>query len=217
MDKKYLLIFDWDGVIADSGTYFLEVYNKVCSKFGREFHIKNFKEFQQWYDSKWENNFYRLGFSPEELPPAMSYVTEIVKYDDVKLFPEAIEMLLQLKKDYNMAVASTTPSYKIKKKLEEEKLTHLFSFISGGEDRKSEKVMKILKVVDYFNIAPENCIMVGDTVMDMVSASEVGIKGIAITCGWNSRDRLEEVSPYLVVDTHEELLSSVYNIFPLEK
>jgi len=124
-------------------------------------------------------------------------------------------MLLRLSEDYNMGVASTTPSCKIRNMLGDRNLDGLFSIISGGEDGASEKVSKITKVIEYFHMPQERCVMIGDTVMDIMSAREAGIRSIGVTFGWNSGDILEKAGPSFIVDSHEELLYVIYKLFPV--
>jgi phosphoglycolate phosphatase len=215
LEKKCLIIFDCDGVIVDSAPHYIEIYNKICIKYNKSFPIKTLEEFRSWYDSKWENNFYRLGFSEKDIPEILDYESKIVNYDDITLFDNMKEILLELNKNYYMAIASTTPEEKIRKKLEKENLGNIFSIISGGDDGLSEKEMKIKKVIDYFNVSPDKCVMIGDTVMDIVSSEKLGIKCIALSCGWNSIVRLTEASPYIIIDSHKELLPAVRSIFAL--
>lgn len=215
MDKKYLIIFDWDGVIVDSGLYYFNLYRNICLEYNKYYPPKTLDDFRDWYDSQWENNVYNLGFSEDMLPVINDYIGRNVNYDEIHFFNDSKDLLLTLAKDYNLAIASTTPSSKIKDKLYIEKLDGLFSFISGGEDGKSEKKLKIKKVLDHFALSPENSVMVGDTVMDIVSADALHIKAIGIAVGLNSRKKLEAESPVAVVNSHKELLHELYRLFPV--
>ena len=215
LEKKCLIIFDCDGVIVDSAPHYIDVYNKICIKYNKNFHIKTVDEFRTWYDSRWENNFYSLGFSEQDMPEILDYESKIVNYDEITLFVNIKEILLELNKYYYMAIASTTPEEKIRKKLEKENLENIFPVISGGDDRLSDKEMKIKKVIDCFNLSPDKCVMIGDTVMDIVSSRKLGVKCIALACGWNSVTRLEEASPYIIIESHKDLLSAVQHVFVL--
>ena len=208
-NKEYVVIFDFDGVLANSAPQFLELYKKICIKHDKPFPLKTTDDFRNWYDSRWENNYYRLGFKKEDIPRILELEKEFLDYNKIKLYEGIKEILLSLYENYNLAIASTTPSYKIKKKLEEENLVELFSIISGGDDGSSEKVKKIKKVLDYFEVSAKKCIMIGDTVMDITSAKELGVKCIGLTCGWNTRKRLEEAKPYLIFDNHQKMLPAI--------
>ena len=104
--KEYLLIFDWDGVIVNSASYYMEVYRKICIKYNKDFSVKTLDDFKEWYDSEWENNFYNLGFSKEELPEILKYENKIVNYGEIDFFKNIKEILLKLSETFSMAIAS---------------------------------------------------------------------------------------------------------------
>jgi len=217
LKKECVIIFDFDGVLINSAPEFLEVYRKVCEKNNKKFPVKTLDEFREWYNSEWEQNYYDLGFTKEDMPGILELEKAILDYDKVKFFDGIKEILLELYRDYKLAVASTTPSEKIKEKLRREKIDHIFSIISGGDDGKSDKKKKIQKVLDYLTVSPEKCIMVGDTVIDIKSAKAVGVKCIALTCGWNTKRKLEEASPYLIFDNHKDMVHAIHYILPVSK
>jgi len=208
-----LIIFDWDGVIADSCARFYEYYTNTARHFGKDFPVSSLEHFREWYDSAWENNFLKMGFSREELPQAIQYEGSIIDYDAIPLFSGVEDTLKALAGAYELAIASTTHASRIREKLERAGLTRLFRFISGGEEGGSEKTTKIARVLENLGGNAETSIMVGDTVMDIVSSRALGIRNVAVTYGWNTRDRIAAAMPDFIVDHHSALPSLISSVF----
>ncbi len=208
-----LIIFDWDGVIADSCPCFHNYYRITSQHFGKEFPIHTLEQFREWYDSAWENNFINLGFSREELPQAIQFEASITDYDAIPLFEGVEEILITLARTNLLAIASTTHASRIREKLERERLIGLFAFISGGEEGGSEKKTKIARVLDRLHYSAASSMMVGDTVMDIVSSRALGIRNTAVTYGWNTRERLVAAEPDYMVDHHSALPSLMSTVF----
>ena len=49
--------------------------------------------------------------------------------------------------------------------------------------------------------SPENCVLVGDRLHDIVGAHETGIKCIAVLCGFGSREEFEEYGADFIAET----------------
>jgi phosphoglycolate phosphatase-like HAD superfamily hydrolase len=208
-----LVIFDWDGVIADSCPHFMTVYRKTTEDFGRIFPISSLEEFRDWYDSSWENNFINLGFSPEEVPVLIEYEASLVNYLDIPLFPGIENTLRDLAGRYVLAIASTTHSYHIKKKLADQGLESLFALIEGGEGGTSDKKGIVSKVIESLAIARESTVMIGDTVMDITSSRAAGIRNIAVSYGWNTHNKLIAAAPDFMIPSHKEIPLLLNRIF----
>jgi phosphoglycolate phosphatase len=208
-----LVIFDWDGVIADSCPQFLELYRRTTEHFGRSFPIRTVEDFRDWYNSAWENNFTHLGFSPEEVPRLITHLSSLVDYDLIPLFAGIRETLSSLAGLYRIAIASTTHSCHIREKLAREDLESLFACIEGGEGGTSEKRAIIARVIASMGIGKESIIMVGDTEMDIRSSRAEGIRNIAVTYGWNSAEKLAASAPDHMIESHRELEPLLSGIF----
>lgn len=202
---KKLVIFDWDGVIADSCASYFNFYREIARFFGKPFPPESVDEFRAWYDSAWENNFLRLGFSRDELKKAKEMQQSMVRYESIPLFPSMKRIITELSSTYLLAIASTTHSRTILKKLESEGLDSCFSFISGGEGGTSDKREIISRVLRELDMRREDSVVVGDTVMDIVSAKATGIRVIGVTYGWHPERVLAQKSPDYLAQAPGEL------------
>ncbi len=202
---KKVIIFDFDGVIADSAPFYSERYRQSAQAFGKKFPVNDIEDFKNWYDSAWENNYKNLGFTDEEIEKAMLNVRKPADYSQIPLFKNIKEILTKLSEKYTLTIASCTAHAKIQSKLEQENIAGLFSFISGGDNHGSDKQEIIAIVMRELNISPSDAVMIGDTEMDIICAVKNNLRAIGTSYGWNSRKRLEKIGCKNIIDTPDEL------------
>lgn len=89
--------------------------------------------------------------------------------------------------------------------------TH-FTVVLGNQDGLPHKPdpTGALQIARALNIAPEDCILIGDSVMDLETAKNAGMKSIAVTWGYHDRERL--VTADVVVDTVEQLKLTIQSL-----
>jgi phosphoglycolate phosphatase len=65
-------------------------------------------------------------------------------------------------------------------------------------------------ILDKTDVERENCYMVGDSAVDILTAQNAGIHSIGVSWGFRSRTELEEAGAEQIADTVEELKSMLY-------
>lgn len=86
------------------------------------------------------------------------------------------------------------------------KVTHLdryFDWIIAGDEVVHPKPHRepIDKVLSYYQLSPEECLMVGDNHHDIESAKNAGVKSIAVGWAYKGIEYLKKYAPdYLVMD-----------------
>ena len=63
-----------------------------------------------------------------------------------------------------------------------------------------------LALAAELEIAPDACLFVGDTAVDMETATRAGMTGVGCTWGFRDRDELERAGARAVVDHPSQLL-----------
>lgn len=82
-----------------------------------------------------------------------------------------------------------------------------FDIIIGAEEDKPKKPdpYSTLKALDYFNAKPEEALFFGDSDVDVYTARNAGIKAVACSWGFRSRESLISASPDVLIDTPKNI------------
>ena len=107
-----------------------------------------------------------------------------------KPFPETIEVLEKLKKDYKLVLVSNTDSFSVEEVIEKYDLKKYFDSMilsyQVGMLKTNPKMFD--KALESVGVSKEDAIMVGDSIeSDMVGARNAGVKGVLI----DRRDKRE--------------------------
>ena len=213
---KKIVIFDFDGVIVESAPYFMERYRNLAKAFDKKFDIKNMEEFRDWYDSKWENNYFQMGFTKEELSNAILKTRAKVDYLEIPHYKGIEKVFEILSKKYLLTIASCTYYKELEKKLKQIDIFKYISYISPGDGHGSDKKIIVGDVIKNLDIPPTNAIMVGDTEMDIKSALENGIKSIGSAYGWQNYKKLEKAGAVGIAFKPEDIIGLVDKYFENE-
>ncbi len=63
----------------------------------------------------------------------------------------------------------------------------------------------LLHAAKFFNVAPEKCLMVGDSINDVQAARAAGFQVACVTYGYNHGMDIRDAGPDLVIDSLEQL------------
>jgi phosphoglycolate phosphatase len=71
----------------------------------------------------------------------------------------------------------------------------------------TEKDELIGQVLSFANLAPEDCVMIGDRKFDIIGANKTGVTPIGVTYGYGSREELLEAGndATIIAESVEEL------------
>ena len=191
------LIFDFDGVIADTHdiNWFLSHEHDETA---------TYEDFLAHHDG----NVYaepRIKFKPES---SHLFFDEYRKRVTTSHLEKSIEPLKRLKEKYSLYIISSTSEPVIKEILEKSQILDIFVRILGQETHES-KVEKFKMLMEDDVVTSENTVFVTDTLGDIKEAHKVGIKTIAETFGFHNRERLETGEPFKIVDSWEEIERTV--------
>jgi pyrophosphatase PpaX len=177
--KSYnFILLDWDGNIAHTLDLWPDALDEVLNK--RGYSLTR----QQLIESTWGFVAYvteHTDISPEEATKAMAEAGEIVvsRSSDVELFPDAPEVLKELKgSGKHLALITTSERRMVMPALEKYGITELFETIITDDDiEKSERKphpKPLLMALERMGGTPEQAIMVGDRDKDIVAGQNAG-------------------------------------------
>lgn len=203
--KKYeVVIFDFDGTLADSFEWFERTINQAAKKYHfREVAPEEMEKLRGW---KTHEIMKFLEVSWWKMPWIASYMRGLMSIEltSINLFPGIEELLLEVSKQDISIVILTSNSYQnVAGVLGQNKLSFITHFECGvsmlGKKQKLKKVLRKLK------LKPEQALMVGDETRDIEAAKAIGVDVAAVTWGYSDIQALKAESPSYLVSTVEDL------------
>jgi phosphoglycolate phosphatase-like HAD superfamily hydrolase len=188
---KKTIIFDFDGVVADSFNIAFEV-----SKMKRPtLTLESYKD-------KWKTNIGKAVFTEPESDIKIDFHVEYAKkMKALKLSPIKKKALEDLSEKYNFHIISSTYTQTIKDFCETSDILQYFGDILGY-DIEASKVIKFQTLLKRHNLDAKELIFITDTVGDIEEAREVGIRTIiAVGDGYQDKEVLEIAHPTYLIDS----------------
>jgi len=201
----HLILFDYDGVLADTLNDLLNFGQEVCDELGVK-HIATAEDL---------NTLEIMSFSTYgrqlEVPEALldEFVRRCLEKFAKKESPPAIfeglvDVLRGLSGQHKLGIVTTNSAQNVRLFLAEHGLEDCFQVIHGV-DSQGTKAEKIAKSQKQFKAEKEAVIMIGDSLSDIRAAKEAGVFSIAVGWGHQSLERLQSAQPNAVVHTPQEL------------
>ena len=213
-NKIKMMIFDFDGTIADTFHHTMKITNILSDEF----------KFKKVHDDEIE---FLKGKTIQEIikhlnVPVLKIPNIVAKARSELLKDiEAIEPIDGLKKilplikhaKVQMGILTTNSRKNVEKFLKVNDM-EIFDFIISTS-RVWGKNHGLRKLMQEQKLKAENILYVGDETRDIEAAKKEGIKVIAVTWGYNSHAILETFSPDFIAHTPEELFNiCVVHIWP---
>jgi phosphoglycolate phosphatase len=206
-----LIIFDYDGVLADTLDDLLQFGQKACNKLGVEHFVT--KDDLSKLEVMSFSSFGRACEVPEHLID--EFVEICLNFFVEKNSPPAIftglgEVVRYLSVNHSIAIITTNSSQNVNSFLVKHGLD---SFIHAvyGVDSPGSKAQKISIARDRLvtGVKNESIFMVGDSLSDIYAAKEASVTSIAVTWGHQSLKYLLRGSPDYVITSPEELIEVI--------
>ena len=222
-DRFEAVLWDMDGVIADTGHYHLMGWHEVFGRRGLKYSDDDFRRNFGKRNDAIIRSVVGEGIALEEVE-AIAVEKEIVfrrkAAGNLRLFPGVMELINSLKEyGVKIALASSAPIENIQLVTRTMGLDGSFEVIVWGREVTEGKPSPqgFLLAARRLSVEPRNCVVIEDSVAGVTAAKRAGMKCLAVT-NTNPRERLVEADS--VVDTLEKVkvadLAGLFN-FPPER
>lgn len=123
------------------------------------------------------------------------------------MVPGIKEMLERLRGKYPMAVVSARDDKSTRAFLEQFKLINYFQEIVTAITAEHTKPYPdpILYAAEKMDVQPENCLMIGDTTVDIRAGVAAGAQTVGVLCGFGEADELKRRGADLILNNTAEL------------
>ncbi len=209
-NKIKLIIFDFDGVLADSFDTFYPLMRDVMKHVGLSLSPDQYRDF---FIGNVHQSIKELINNDQKYSVAMEFRNsnyDKYYYDKrhrAKLFPGAIKFLKEIGKNYILTIASSGREDNIKNLLEENGVKDLFSIILANSSTTKESMIK--EILNKHKSNPKNTVMITDTVGDLKVAKKLGLKTIAVTWGFHSEKILKSEKPDYIANNFKTLYKNI--------
>ncbi|MBW4635536.1 MAG: HAD-IA family hydrolase [Iphinoe sp. HA4291-MV1] len=201
-----VIIFDFDGTIADTVDALVSIANRLAEDFG--YIPITQKELALLRNLSSREIIKYSGISILKIPFLLKKVKSELKNKIKELKPISgiKEALVALNNEgYRLGIITSNSLENVTDFLKVNDLENLFDFISSGVTIFGKTTI-INNVLKQKQIQPQEVIYVGDETRDIEASKKANIKVIAVTWGFNSQEVLAKQNPDFLIHHPSQLL-----------
>lgn len=206
-----LLVFDWDGTLADSTALIARAIQQTCRDLGLPAP-----------DDRSARHVIGLGHrdaislvAPALAASDIGRFTEryrlhyLVGDADIPLFPGVVDMLEELeRRGFLLAVATGKTRLGLARALAQHRIAHLFVASRCADETFSKPhPAMLLALMELTGATRNETLMIGDTTHDLDLARNAGVDALAVSYGAHPAAGLAAMAPLATVQSLEELRS----------
>lgn len=201
-----MLIFDFDGTIADTFNHTMKITNILSDEF--KFKKVHDHEIESLKGKTIHEIIKHLNVPVLKIPNIVAKARSELLKDIESIEPvDGLKKILPLIKQANVQMGIlTTNSLENVERFLKINCLEIFDFIHSTS-RVWGKNHGMRKLMQQHVVAADEILYVGDETRDIEAAKKEGIKVIAVTWGYNSHAILETFSPDFIAHTPEELFN----------
>ncbi|NMB56666.1 HAD-IA family hydrolase [Candidatus Beckwithbacteria bacterium] len=209
--KKKLIIFDFDGTIADT----LTVVKDIILDLKTEYHLEKLteKDIEQFRNQEIWQIAQKLNIPIIKVPFFIFKIQKLLsrKIDQIKPFPHIPHLLQDLaRQKYELGIISNNNQRNIKKFLQKEHID-FFHFIEESNFFLG-KAKVLEKILQEKNLQKGEIIYIGDETRDIKACQSIGVQIIAVAWGYQKKAILTQHRPNYLASNAKEIKEIINQI-----
>lgn len=211
------LCFDVDGTLSDTDDQFVLRLVKILRPGSFLFPNRDPRPFARWAVMRTETpgNFVFALTDSLRIDGYLHHLGDLIYRAGLGhsprpflLIPGILEMLECLRGHYPMAIVSARGERSTLAFLEQFGLARYFDHIATAQTCRFTKPYPdpVLWAAQRMNVAPEACLMIGDTTVDIRTGKAAGAQTVGVLCGFGEREELKRCGADLVLEHTPDLV-----------
>lgn len=206
-----LVIFDFDGTLADTETLITQTMMKTIEAMGLP--QRSREQIRAMIGLPLKETFTRLIPMTDDMGERCKKMYEEIFARDnhkgaVTLFPH-VRSTLQTLYDagLTLTIATSRQRFSLLQFLQDMEIEHLFSHIVTVNDVEHAKPAPdmVLQTLEHIGATPDETMMVGDAVYDIQMGVNAGVHTTAVTYGNGSREEMQACGAEHIIDSFAQL------------
>ena len=197
------IIFDFDGVLADSFNQLYALNKMAMATVGVNLSESQYRDFFMGNIHEAFRNFIKNDTAYQKFSQIRQQNFDKY-YLPVQLFFEVPEFLNKVKEKFVLIIASSGKQDRITDLLKTGGLEKCFQIIAASSDYSKERIIN--EIVGQLGLPPAELILVSDTCGDLILAKKFGFKAIGASWGFQAPTKLELAGPDFIAENFSGLL-----------
>lgn len=210
--KIKALCFDVDGTLSDSDNVYTQRFSTFFPRFFFKDPHRSARRLVMWMEAP-GNALLTFADSLHLDAYMVALINWISRHQyrhakEFLLIPGVDDMLKRLYGRYPMAVVSARDEKTTMRFLEKFDLAKYFNVIVTGLSAKYTKPYPdpIFLAAEKMNVLPENCLMIGDTTVDIRAGKSAGAQTVGVLCGFGEEHELRKMGADEILEDTTKLL-----------
>ncbi|MBQ6265852.1 MAG: HAD-IA family hydrolase [Clostridia bacterium] len=205
------VLFDMDGVLIDSEPFILEAAIQGLKQFGVNAQPDDFTPYIGAGETKYLGGpaeKYGVDFKPEMKTVVYAIYADILRQHTDAVYDGVFEVISYVKSKYRAAVCSAADLIKVEHNLSAIGVTPSFfdALVTGSDVTRQKPFPDIfLKGAELIGIAPEQCVVVEDSINGIKAAKAAGALSVGITTSFSALELIEKANPDYILDNIKQL------------
>lgn len=125
------------------------------------------------------------------------------------LIPDVESLLEGLAAEFRLAIVTTRGEIRTRRFLAASRLDRFFGTVITARSTRRTKPHPepVVRAAHELGLSPRDCVIVGDTTVDMRAGRAAGAQTIGVLCGFGEREELERAGADLILGTTADLAS----------